>query len=101
MAYTPHIRVEEPAPTPSAVQAVSRLAFARKQHPDLIKSEAKARVQLAAAIIAMDEAADVPGRHNLQEQASVNVALQVYGQTLADLLRGESLHEQPSRHPRA
>lgn len=72
------------------VQAISQLAFAREQYPDLGRAEASARLDLAAAIIAMDEAEDVPGRHNLQQQLNVNNALHAYGQAIADLIRGES-----------
>lgn len=72
------------------VQAISRLAFAREQHPDLGRREASARLDLAAAIIAMDEVEDIPGRHNLQEQVAVEDALRAFGQAIADLIRGET-----------
>lgn len=42
--------------TVTVSQAVSRLAFSRIQHPELARAEAQARLRLAAAIIAMDEA---------------------------------------------
>lgn len=71
------------------VQALFRLAMARESHPELHRAMASARIDLAAAIIAMDEAEDIPGRHNLHEQAAVNEALAAYGQALADLIRGE------------
>lgn len=83
---------EATAPTPTApdrLTATLRLTFARQTHPDLARSEAEARLDLAAAILAMDEAEDQPGRHNLVEQQAVNDALRAYGQALADLLRGE------------
>lgn len=69
--------------------AVMRLAFAREQHPGLRLRLARANVALAAAIIAMDNAADIPGRHNFAEQVAFNDALEGYGQALADMLRGE------------
>lgn len=72
------------------IGAVARLAFARKQNPDLVRAEAAARVDLAAAIMAMDEAEDIPGRHNLNEQVAVEAALRAYGHALADLIRGEA-----------
>jgi len=75
------------------VQATARLAFARETHPELYRASAAARLDLAAAIIAMDEAEDIPGRHNLQEQADVEQALRAYGQALADLIRGEAADE--------
>ena len=81
------------SPNPVEMQrigAVARLAFARKQNPDLVRAEAEARVVFAAAIMAMDEAEDVPGHHNLNEQVAVEVALRAYGQSLADLIRGEA-----------
>ena len=71
------------------VGAVHRLAFAREQHPELSRRLAEAKVELAAAIIAMDEAADIPGRHNLHEQAAVETMTQRYAQALADLVRGD------------
>ncbi|MBN9214730.1 MAG: hypothetical protein J0J04_07940 [Microbacterium sp.] len=74
---------------PQNLTALLRLAFARKTHRDLLHAEADARVNLAAAILAMDEAADQPGRHNLLEQQAVNDALTAYGQALANVLRGE------------
>lgn len=76
-------------PSAGELAATVRLAFARKQHPLLVRDEATARVKLAAAIIAMDEASDQPGRHNLAEQAVVNEALTEYGDALAKLIRGE------------
>ena len=72
------------------VQATYRLAFARGTHPELHRAMADARLDLAAAIIQMDEAGDVPGRHNLQEQAAVEHALRAFGQAFADLIRGEA-----------
>lgn len=38
--------------------AVVRLAFARKDHPELVQAEAQARLELAAAIMTLDEAED-------------------------------------------
>lgn len=78
------------------ISAIARLAFARQRHTDLSRAEAAARVELAAAIMVMDEAADVAGRHNLAEQAAVNVALTAYGQALADLIRGETAAPTPA-----
>jgi hypothetical protein len=72
------------------VGAIMRLAFARKQYPELIRAEAATRVNLAAAIMTMDESDDLPGRHNLHEQMAVEVATRAYGQALADLIRGEA-----------
>lgn len=76
-------------PEASRLGAVLRLSFARQQHPVLVREEAAARVDLAAAIMAMDESADVPGRHNLVEQIAVEQAKDRYGQALANLVRGE------------
>lgn len=81
-------------PTAGELAATVRLAFARKQHPLLVRDETTARVKLAAAIIAMDEANGQPGRHNLAEQAAVHEALTAYGDALANLVRGE--HESHS-----
>ena len=85
------IEIDRPEPSDtSRVAAIARLASARKQHPELGREEADARVDLAAAIIAMDEAADVPGHHNLVEQVAVEQAKDRYAQALANLIRGES-----------
>lgn len=83
--------------TRERVSAMNRLAFARAQNRDLLQWESDARIDLAAAIMAMDEAEDRPGRHNLVEQQAVNDALVAYGNALADLIRGERPAEvQPS-----
>lgn len=80
----------EPTVDAGRVQAIVRLAFARMQHPELSRREAEARLDLAAAIIAMDEAEDRVGRHNLHEQAAVNSAQLALGEAIADLIRGEA-----------
>lgn len=82
----PHEQVREM----QRIDAIARLAFARGTHPELNRAEASARVDLAAAIMAMDEAADVPGRHNMQEQAAVETAIRAYANALAALVRGEA-----------
>lgn len=74
----------------AVVVATYRLAMHREQYPGLKRVESTARLYLAAAIIAMDEAENQPGRHSLQEQAEVERAKDAYAQALADLLRGES-----------
>lgn len=78
----------------SRVGAVHRLAFAREQHPELVRAEARARLDLAAAIMGMDEVDEriESGEklHSLQQQAAVELATQRYQQALADLVRGES-----------
>lgn len=84
------IEIDRPESADAAhVAAVARLAFARKQHPVLVREEAAARVGLAAAIMAMDEAAEVPGHHNLVEQVAVEQAKDRYVLALANLVRGE------------
>lgn len=82
--------------TRERVSAMNRLAFARAQNRDLLQAEADARIDLAAAIMAMDETEDQPGKHNLVEQQAVNVALTAYGNALADLIRGETSEPEPS-----
>jgi hypothetical protein len=72
------------------VSAIARLAFAREAHPDLRKAEAEARVNLAAAIMAMDSAYDLPGQHDLNEQMLVERTKHAYAQALANLVRGEA-----------
>ena len=81
---------EETAIEMSRIGAMSRLAFARKQSPELVRAEAQARVDLAAAIMAMDEAEGIPGRHNFIEQANVEIASRKLLFALADLIRGEA-----------
>lgn len=76
------------------VGATYRMATMRERHADLGRAEAQARTDLAAAIIAMDEADELarrdPSRHSMQEQARVELAKARYAQALADLLRGEA-----------
>ncbi|MDO5865179.1 MULTISPECIES: hypothetical protein [Paenarthrobacter] len=76
------------------VAAVHRLATSKAFHPELRRAEAQARVQLAAAVMAMDEVEDrIAGGekiHSLHEQAAVERAKDAYAQALADLVRGES-----------
>lgn len=82
------------------VQAISRLAFARKLHPDLNRAENDARVNLAAAILALDETQEKADAHNaagaefsmhtLNEQSAVESAILAYSQALAALVRGEN-----------
>ena len=76
------------------VAAVHRLATSKAFYPELRRAEAQARVQLAAAVIAMDEVEDriAAGEkiHSLYEQAAVERAKDAYAQALADLVRGES-----------
>ena len=81
------------------VQAVSRLAFARKQYPDLVRAEADARVELARSILEMDEAGETGPA--IGEQAQVEIAIRGYAEALADLLRGESMSSQASAERRA
>lgn len=72
------------------VVAVAQLEFARKKYPELSRAAATARLDLVAAIIAMDEAEDIPGRHNLNEQLAVETALRDYGNAVAALIRGDT-----------
>ncbi|MFF8917485.1 hypothetical protein ACF08M_30295 [Streptomyces sp. NPDC015032] len=64
-----------------------------ERHPELKRRVADARLELAAAILAMDAVEEriQAGEkiHSLQEQAAVELAKNAYAQTLADLLRGE------------
>lgn len=69
--------------------AVYRLAVMREHYRELSRAAQEAHNDLAAAIMAMDEAAGIEGRHNLQEQAAVEAAKNAHAQALANLLRGE------------
>lgn len=82
-----------------AVQAVSRLAFARKRHPALKDKEAAARIELARSILEMDEAAETGPA--IGEQARVEYAMRGYTEALADLIRGEEFSSQASAERRA
>ena len=75
------------------VNATMRLAFSRIAAKDLGRAEAQARLDLAAAIIALDEAealADENQTHTLHEQLAVETAKNDYAQALADLLRRDT-----------
>lgn len=88
----------EPATGPEAeaqrVAAVHPLAISKAFHPELRRAEAQARVQLAAAVIAMDEVEDriAAGEkiHSLYEQAAIERAKDAYAQALANLVRGST-----------
>ena len=65
------------------------LAVATGHHPELRRAEARMRLRLAASIQAMDAVRSVPGRHDLNEQAAVELASQAYVKALATLIRGD------------
>lgn len=71
------------------IGAVALLALNRVKFPELSAAESRAKADLADAIVKMDMAEDIPGRHDLQEQVEVNRLLIEYGNALAALLRGE------------
>ena len=71
------------------MNATFALVTSGGEHPELRRAAATARLDLAAAILAMDAAEGIHGRHNLHEQMAVEAALRAYGQALADQLRGE------------
>ncbi|MEW1881876.1 MULTISPECIES: hypothetical protein [Nocardiaceae] len=71
------------------IQATFRLAMHSKSCPDLKRAEAQARLRLASAIIALDDAHLSDERHTFMEQAAVENALGEYGNALASLLRKE------------
>lgn len=65
--------------------ATFRLGITRKQHPELVRAEAQARLLLAGAIMRLDKAAeDGPA---IEEQTAVEQAMRAYGDALADLVR--------------
>lgn len=75
------------------VNATMRLAFARIADKELGRAEAQARLNLAAAIIALDEAEDLAEEnqaHTAWEQFAVETAKNDYAQALADLLRRDT-----------
>lgn len=75
------------------VAAVHRLSVMSERHPKLKRRVADARLELAAAVLAMDAVEEriQAGEkiHSLQEQAAVELAKNAHAQALADLLRGE------------
>ena len=75
------------------VATVHRLSVMSERHPELKRRLADARLELAAAILAMDAVEEriQAGEkiHSLQEQAAVELAKNAHAQALADLLRGE------------
>ncbi|MBD0673987.1 hypothetical protein [Streptomyces sp. CBMA156] len=76
------------------VAAVYRLGVMTAKHPALKGRLADTRLELAAAIIALDAVEErIQGGekiHSLQEQTAVEQAKNDYAQALAELLRGES-----------
>lgn len=78
--------------TPNIV-AVARLASARQVRPELAEREAEARVELAAAIMTMDEIRDEAVDEGFSPllmlaEGEVETLKNTYAQALADLLRG-------------
>ncbi|MER6367104.1 hypothetical protein ABT255_01775 [Streptomyces mirabilis] len=75
------------------VAAVHRLSVMSERHPELKRRVADTRLELAAAILAMDAVDEriQEGEkiHSLQEQAAVDQAKNAHARALADLLRGE------------
>lgn len=70
---------------------VHRLSMMRLNHPELQYAEAEARLELASAIMKMDEQdAKGEGHHSLNEQHAVNIKQTEYAQALANLIRGET-----------
>lgn len=83
-----------------AVQAISRLAFAREQHKTtLYAAEREARIELARSILEMDEAVETGPA--IQEQAEVEFRIRGYAEALVDLIRGEEFSSQASAERRA
>ena len=69
------------------LDATLLLSGTEERHPGLRKAEARARLDLAAAIIAMDQAKATGG--SLQAQVAVENTLMAYGNALANLIRGD------------
>lgn len=76
------------------VSSVFSIVNGRAAHPDLGRAENQAKMNLVAAIAALDSAPQLDSHgnkmHDLNEQAAANQALELYGQALADLVRGEA-----------
>lgn len=71
------------------INSSMRLTITGEHAPELRRAAANARLDYVAAVMAMDAAEGIPGRHNLQEQANVEISLRALGQALADYARGE------------
>lgn len=69
------------------LDAALLLSGTEERHPGLRKAEARARLDLVAAIIAMDQAKATGG--SLQAQVAVENTLMAYGNALANLIRGD------------
>ncbi|WP_311245378.1 MULTISPECIES: hypothetical protein [unclassified Microbacterium] len=80
------------------INASMRLTVTSEHAPQLRRAAADARLDYVAAVMAMDAAESIPGRHNLQEQADVETALRALGQALADYARGEAAEITPCAH---
>ena len=92
-AYEQHTVAEEGALLEAPrIGALARLGFVRQQHPALRRAEAAARLDLAAALIALDTVEDriAAGEmiHSANEQVAVEQKARAYTRALADLLRG-------------
>lgn len=71
--------------------AVFRLSMMRKQHPNLIRAEAQARLELAAAIMALD---DIPeGDPTVFQEAIVLDFSRKYLDALINVVRGDEGEE--------
>lgn len=74
------------------IRAALVLATARELYPELVRAQAQARLDLAAAVLAYDRAHaehDGDDRYTLAEQAAIEQASAGYVRALADLVRGE------------
>ena len=78
--------IVEPLTEGDFANAVFRLGTMHTRHPLLKEAEQRARVELAAAIIAYDEAPDFALAHRA---GYIDLAVQKYAQALAAMLRGE------------
>lgn len=76
------------------VGATFTLAMHKKLYPDLNRALAEARLDLAAAIQALDRAVD-KGEPGIAEDIIVSHTTTAHAQALADLLRGQARSYEP------
>lgn len=96
----PATEPQQPDPIVEAarVSATFTLAMRGSSHPELKRALADARLDLAAAIQAMDAAFERV-ESGIAEQLAVNTAMVNHAAAMADLLRGEAAssdHDQSS-----
>jgi multidrug resistance efflux pump len=83
--------VLDPSTFRARLATANRLAILKLQYRDLAQVEESARLEVAAAIEAIDESEGDANRGDLEWlKADLDTALKNYGTAMADLIRGEA-----------